>query len=249
MMSLLRSLRAPANIAIVGASGGIGSALLERLRADQRVGSLHAFSRQPINGPADKVAWRRTDLLDERSLRTAARAAARIAPLDLVLVTTGILHRGADLQPEKQIHDISANNLAEVLAVNTIGPTMVAKYFLPQMRRDHKSVFAALSARVGSINDNRLGGWTSYRASKAALNMVVRTLAIEHSRAAPQSVVVSLHPGTVDTELAKPFSARVPKDRLFSPDRAGLQLLNVIDSLKAEDSGGFFAWDGSAIDC
>jgi NAD(P)-dependent dehydrogenase (short-subunit alcohol dehydrogenase family) len=125
---------------------------------------------------------------------------------------------------------------------------MVAKHFLPLLRKGRKTVFAALSARVGSISDNRLGGWSSYRASKAALNMLLRTLAIEHARKWPDSVVVALHPGTADTALSKPFSSRVPAERLFSPSRSAGYLLGVIDDLKPSTTGGFFAWDGTPIE-
>ena len=119
----------------------------------------------------------------------------------------------------------------DVLAINTVGPAIVAKHFLPRMRRKGKSVFAVLSARVGSIGDNRLGGWTSYRASKAALNMVIRTLAIEHARRFPESILAALHPGTVDTPLSEPFQRNVPEGKLFSSDLAAQQLLQVIDGL------------------
>ena len=116
------------------------------------------------------------------------------------------------------------------------------------MRRNGKTVFAALSARVGSIGDNRLGGWTSYRASKAALNMVIRTLAIEHARRRPESILVGLHPGTVDTNLSAPFQRNVPQENLFTPAVSASHLLRVIDKLDARDTGGFFAWDGQAIE-
>jgi NAD(P)-dependent dehydrogenase (short-subunit alcohol dehydrogenase family) len=125
---------------------------------------------------------------------------------------------------------------------------MVAKHFLPRLRTGHKTVFAALSARVGSISDNRLGGWASYRASKAALNMLLKTLALEHSRRWPDSVIVGLHPGTVDTALSKPFSSRVPAERLFEPSQSARYLLGVIDDLTPTATGGFFAWDGTPID-
>ena len=136
----------------------------------------------------------------------------------------------------------------EVLNVNAVGPALIGKHFLPLMRPGRRSVFAALSARVGSISDNRLGGWTSYRASKAALNMLLRTFAVEHARRFPESVVVALHPGTVATRLSEPFTRRVPEPRLFSPEKSARDLLTVVDGLSPDDTGGFFAWDGSAID-
>jgi NAD(P)-dependent dehydrogenase (short-subunit alcohol dehydrogenase family) len=135
-----------------------------------------------------------------------------------------------------------------MFAINTIGPALVAKHFLPKLRRKQKTVFATLSARVGSINDNRLGGWASYRMSKAALNMLVRTIAIEQARSAPETVVVALHPGTVDTQLSKPFTKRVDASQLFSPECSAKQLLQVIDRLQAENSGGFYAYDHARIE-
>ena len=142
---------------------------------------------------------------------------------------------------------IDAESLAEVYSTNTIGPILVAKHFLPLLAKDRRSVFAVLSARVGSISDNRLGGWISYRASKAALNMALKTLSIEHARRWPQSVVAALHPGTVDTGLSQPFSSRVPGKQLFTADQAAGRLLSVVDQLRPEDTGGFFAWDGAQI--
>jgi NAD(P)-dependent dehydrogenase (short-subunit alcohol dehydrogenase family) len=151
--------------------------------------------------------------------------------------------------PEKTLRELDAEVMAHVLAINTIGPAMVAKHFLPRMRPGTKSVFAVLSARVGSISDNRLGGWYSYRASKAALNMLLKTLAIEHARRFPASIVAGLHPGTVATPLSAPFQQRVPEGKLFTPDFAAERLLAVIDGLEVSDSGSVFAWDGSRIEC
>jgi NAD(P)-dependent dehydrogenase (short-subunit alcohol dehydrogenase family) len=188
------------------------------------------------------------DLLDEKSLAASALIASAAKPLDLVFVATGILHREPDVQPEKSMQKLSMSTMSEVFKVNTIGPALVARHFLPVMRRKGKSVFAVLSARVGSIADNRLGGWVSYRASKAALNMVVKTLSIEHARRFPESIVVALHPGTVDTALSEPFSAGVAANSLFTPDYSADCLLRVIDGLHAAESGGFFAWDGKAIE-
>jgi NAD(P)-dependent dehydrogenase (short-subunit alcohol dehydrogenase family) len=158
----------------------------------------------------------------------------------------GKIHHG--LQPEKSMRDLDPKALYEVFRINAVGPAMVAKHFLPRLRTGHKTVFAALSARVGSISDNRLGGWASYRASKAALNMLLKTLAIEHARRWPDSVVVALHPGTVDTALSKPFSGRVAAERLFEPSQSAGYLLGVIDDLTPAATGGFFAWDGTPIE-
>lgn len=247
-MSLIRSLSEPARVAVIGASGGIGSALVDRLRNDPRAGTVYALSRSPAAVAADTVYPGRVDILDETSVCDAAQRIANDGDLDLVFVATGVLHRGEGLQPEKRLRDIDSGAMADVMRINAIGPALVAKHFLPLLRRQGKSVFAAVSARVGSIADNRLGGWASYRASKAALNMLIRTFSIEHARTHPESICVAVHPGTVDTDLSRPFQSRVAEDKLFTPAFSAGKLLSVLDGLGPEDSGGFFAWDGSRIE-
>jgi NAD(P)-dependent dehydrogenase (short-subunit alcohol dehydrogenase family) len=217
------------------------------LATDCPTAAIHALSRSPQQGGGN-VHHQFIDIAEEESIGAAAEVASRDGPLDLVVVASGILHRDSALQPEKSMRALDAEALLEVLRVNAVGPAMVAKHFLPRLRTEHKTVFAALSARVGSISDNRLGGWASYRASKAALNMLLKTLAIEHARRWPDSVVVALHPGTVDTPLSKPFSRRVPAERLFAPAQSAGYLLRVIDDLTPAVTGGFFAWDGTPIE-
>jgi NAD(P)-dependent dehydrogenase (short-subunit alcohol dehydrogenase family) len=221
------AVRAGMSAVVVGASGGIGAALAEALEEEGE--TVHRLSRPEI------------DLLDEA---TIAAAAKRVGAPSLVIVATGLLHEEAR-GPEKAITDLDPAWLARQYAVNAIGPALVAKHFLPVMPRSGRSVFAVLSARVGSISDNRLGGWYGYRAAKAALNQLVRTLAIEDKRRNDRGIVVALHPGTVDTRLSKPFQS-AGRD-LFKPDRAAVQLLDVIDGLKPQDSGKLFAWDGAEI--
>lgn len=245
--SLLSSLAADANVAVVGASGGIGNAFVETLLADSGVATLHAFSRSPMSVDSAKCTWHQIDIEMEDSIEAAAASLEGVA-LDLVIVTAGILHEGEQLRPETSFKKLDAKNMRKVFAINTIGPALVAKYFLPRLRARNKAVFAALSARVGSISDNRLGGWSSYRASKAALNMYMKTIALEQTRRRPQSIVVSLHPGTVATELSAPFTRRGSNRKVFTPAQSAAYLLEVINRLSPEDSGGFFAWDGQTID-
>ena len=163
-----------------------------------------------------------------------------------MIVATGMLHDGGR-GPERALRDLDPAALARLFAVNTIGPALVLKHFAPLLARDRPAVFALLSARVGSIADNRTGGWYGYRASKAALNMIVRSAAIELARSRPQSFCVGLHPGTVDTGLSRPFQARVPAARLFTPEIAARHLLEVIGRLAPGDTGRCFAWDGTEI--
>ncbi|MGB1077439.1 MAG: SDR family NAD(P)-dependent oxidoreductase, partial [Bdellovibrionales bacterium] len=166
---------------------------------------------------------------------------------DLVILATGILHQGALVRPEKSLKDIDPICFADVFLANTIGPSLVMKYFLPHMNKERKSVFAVLSARVGSISDNQLGGWYSYRSSKAALNMMVKTASIEMARSNQNLCVVGLHPGTVDTDLSRPFQKNVSEEQLFSPEQSSRHLLDVIDGLSSEQTGQLFAWDGKEI--
>lgn len=246
-MSRLKSFSENLNVAVIGAGGGIGSALVGLLSEDARVSSIHALSRSPGYPVEGKVWHCSIDITQEATIRNAAERVTAAMPLDLVIVATGILHSDK-IKPEKTMRNLDAQALADVYAINAIAPAMLAKHLLPHMQRSGKSVFAVLSARVGSIADNRLGGWASYRASKAALNMLLKTLAIEHARNRPESIIAALHPGTVDTRLSKPFQGNVRRSGLFTPEVAGSYLLQVIDSLQPNHTGGFFAWDGSAIE-
>ena len=247
-MSNLKSFATGANAVIVGATGGIGRAMVEQLSADPAVANVVALARRPERIEQPGIRTGRLDLEDEQTIEAAAAMAGEQGEIDLVIVTTGLLWQGNDICPEKSMRDLDAVALEKLFAVNAAGPAIVARHFLPKMRRRSKTVFAALSARVGSIGDNRLGGWYGYRASKAALNMLLRTLAIEHARRFPNSVIAGLHPGTVDTGLSRPFTSRTPEDRLFTTGQSAQYLLDVVDGLDPADSGGLFAWDGTRIE-
>jgi NAD(P)-dependent dehydrogenase (short-subunit alcohol dehydrogenase family) len=223
-------------IAVVfGGGGGIGGALVERLQAGSNFRHVVGFSR--TSAPA-------IDLLNEITLKQAADFAASRGEIRLVLDATGFLHDDVH-GPEKSWRELQPSHLARSFALNAIGPAMIMKHMLPLLPRDGKSVFATLSARLGSIGENKLGGWYSYRASKAALNQLVRTAAIELGRRHPDSICVALHPGTVDTGLTSPFK----KDGLDvqSPDAAARRLLAVIDRLSPGDSGGFLDHRGACV--
>lgn len=230
--------------AVFGASGGIGGALARALAARDDVAQVHALSRRGI-APADKITVHTFDLEDESSI--AAACAAIGAPLDMVIIATGRLVRAGGQGPEKSSRALTAEAMAELFSINAIGPAMIAKHAAQLLRKDGRPVLAALSARVGSITDNRLGGWHAYRASKAALNMLMRNFAIELARANPAAIAVTLHPGTVDSALSRPFQGSVPPGRLFSPDESAAHLLRVIANLQADDSGRHLAWDGTEI--
>jgi NAD(P)-dependent dehydrogenase (short-subunit alcohol dehydrogenase family) len=237
-------LAAEPGLGVVVGGGGLGLALVRAMRADPAYGRVILIARRVVEAPGAEVLI--ADVLDEAALDRAAETVAAAGPPTRVIVASGVLH-GRGVQPEKAMRALSADALTEVLRVNAVGPALVARRLLPLMPRDRASAFAALSARVGSISDNRLGGWHGYRASKAALNMLIRTLAIEHRRTHPLGVCVALHPGTVDTPLSAPFQRGVAAERLFSPDKAASALMGVLDALPPEATGGFYAWDGAEI--
>lgn len=247
-MTALTTFPAQTRVAVIGASGGVGQALVALFANDPRVERVFALSRTscPVSSP--KVTQGELDLENEASIANCAMSVSADSPLDIVVVATGILWSGEKLRPEKSMQELDIDNLAKVFAINATGPALVAKHFLPSLRKGSKTVFAALSARVGSIGDNRLGGWYSYRASKAALNMLLKTLSIEQARRWPQAVIVGLHPGTVNTELSAPFTKRTSPEKLFSPEVSAGHLLKVLDGVTPEDSGYVFAWDGQRIE-
>ncbi len=233
-------------VVIVGASGGIGSGFIDHLVASDQVSQVYALSRQGVAHSSPKVANLTFDFTSEDSIIAAAEALRELDPFDLIIVATGLL-QGEGIAPEKSIRDLSFQGFETSFMANTIGPAMTAKYFLPLLNRNRKSVFAALSARVGSISDNRIGGWYAYRASKAALNMVLKTLSIEYGRRFKQAVIIGLHPGTVDTGLSKPFQANVPEGKLFTPEFSTQKMLAVIDQVSPEDTGALFDWAGEKV--
>ena len=220
---------------VIGASGGIGAALVRRLEASGPFAMVHALSRSGTG----------FDLEDEESIAAAAASIGNGPVPTLVFIATGVLHHG--FEPERSWRALDAEHLLRDYRINAVGPALVAKHFLPLLPRDRRAVFTALSARVGSIGDNRLGGWHSYRASKAALNMLLRNLAVELGRTHPQAVVAGLHPGTVDTGLSAPFQKGVKPEKLFTADHSAETLLAVLDALTPQDTGSVFAWDGRRV--
>ena len=218
---------------VVGGSGGIGGAFVDRLRDDSRcatVDALYRRSQPPV------------DFDDEDTIAMAATALAAGGPIHLLINAVGVLHVDGAM-PDKKFGDLDYERLTRSFRINAFGPALLLRHFAPLLARE-RAVVAMLSARVGSIGDDRLGGWTAYRASKAALNMIVRNAAIEWSRTAPGAIVVALHPGTVDTPLSAPFGgARIGR----SPAVATGEMLAVLDALACADSGSFVAYDGSRL--
>ncbi len=240
----------PGGLALVaGARGGLGAALCRRLRSSGLFNQVLGAGRTATstNSPEGSIDLD-IDITDESGIAAAAATVSKLVeqglPLRLLIDATGFLH-GKGFEPEKSWRQLDAAHMAHAFAINTIGPALLMKHFLPLLPKSGKAVFATLSAKVGSIGDNRLGGWYSYRASKAALNQMVHTAAIELARHKPQAICVALHPGTVDTSL----SSRFAKSGLEvqTPDEAAARLLKVIDGLSAADTGGFFNHDGAPL--
>lgn len=237
--------RWPTIAAVFGASGGIGAALCREL-ARRGCGLIYAAARKEPATTGEGVIPLQFDLTSEDSIRGAAERMA-VRPPDLVFVASGVLTLDGGARPERTYRELDGPTMLESFALNAVGPALIARHVLPLLPRDRRAAFAMLSARVGSIGDNRLGGWHSYRASKAALNMLIRNFALELARTHRQAVVVGLHPGTVDTALSAPFQANLPAGQLTAPDMAAGHLLDVVARLRPEDSGGIFDWRGEAI--
>ncbi|MCT0214419.1 MULTISPECIES: SDR family NAD(P)-dependent oxidoreductase [unclassified Synechococcus] len=247
----VESLRQWRGHALVVGCGGIGRALLGELSARAPWLTLWATNRSgrwPEHGgtiPPERVLA--LELGDDDSLAGLALALKPMAgSLRLVFNTAGLLH-GAKLQPEKRLQQVSRLALERSFAVNAFGPLLLAQALEPLLARAEPVMFASLSARVGSIADNRLGGWYAYRGAKAAQNQMLRCLALEWRRRLPLACLTLLHPGTTATPLSAPFQASVSPERLFSPARSARQLLDVLEAQNPEQSGRFLAWDGSVI--
>ncbi len=232
--------------ALVVGCGGIGSALVHAL--EQRAPGLERLATRRTAAEGEPVPARllALDLTSDTSLADLRISLAEGPPLRLVINTAGLL-QGQGIAPEKRLAQVSRSALLASFQVNAFGPLLLAQALEPLFPRDQPCHFASLSARVGSIGDNRSGGWYAYRAAKAAQNQLLRSLALEWQRRLPLMCVSLLHPGTTATPLSQPFQANVPPGQLFSPERAALQLLDVLNRLGPEQSGGFWAWDGQPI--
>lgn len=229
---------------IIGASGGIGAAVTAHLANSLEFSQIHALARRPERIPDHpKVQTGSIDITDDSSISDAF---ARIAAPRLVFVATGMLH-DATHGPEKSWRALDLDWMETMMRINAHGPALIAKHALARLPREGKAVFAAISARVGSISDNSLGGWYGYRASKAALNMLLRTLAIELARTHKQACVLGLHPGTVASNLSAPFQKGVAPEKLFTPPFAAARMLSVVDRAIPADTGTLKAYDGTTI--
>ncbi|HTL90143.1 MAG TPA: SDR family NAD(P)-dependent oxidoreductase [Leptolyngbya sp.] len=236
---------------IVGASQGIGLEFVRQFLDPQRVDRIYATYRNAdcelfkLEHP--HLTRLPLDLTHEDEIEQAiAKIRFETSKLHYVINCVGMLH-DQTMQPEKSLRHLNADQLLKYFQINSVSAALLAKHVQPLLKHRDRAIFATISAKVGSIGDNQLGGWYGYRASKAALNMLMRTTAIEFKRTCPGTIVVTLHPGTTDTRLSKPFQRNVPAEKLFSVERTVQQLLAVIDHLAANDSGDFFSWDGAKL--
>jgi NAD(P)-dependent dehydrogenase (short-subunit alcohol dehydrogenase family) len=220
---------------VIGAGGGIGSEIMRQLKNCPQYTQVVGLGRN-TDPPLD--------LLDQASIERCAQHVAALGTPTLIFDATGVLHNDR-IEPEKSLNQLDAAAMAESFAINAIGPALLMKHFLPLLPRKDRAVFASLSAKVGSISDNRLGGWYSYRASKAALNQLIRTAAIELKRTRPHAICVALHPGTVATLLSERF--RKSGLEVQTPEQAAAKLVAVINQLTTQDSGGFFDYAGQTL--
>lgn len=240
-------------VAIAGASGGIGSAILANLASSDEITCIHAtYHQSPAAGSlgnvasfggSNKVIWTKLDATQEQQV---ADWLSSIGAADWLINCVGMLHDG-EHGPEKSISAFSPEYFAKSMRINTLPSMLLAKYARTVLKDSQQGVFATISARVGSISDNRLGGWYSYRASKAALNMALKCLAIEWARNTRSVRVAAMHPGTTDSRLSRPFQKNVPQGKLFSPEKTAALLIEQIRQLHTRDSGCFIAYDGEEI--
>ena len=231
-------------IVVTGGSGGIGGAFGDKLARRPNVNSITATYNR--NRPAVKhpnVTWHQLDLTDEAAVRDWA---AETGEIDWLINAAGMLHTSTRV-PEKTIRHIDPAFFLKSMIVNSVPTLLLAKHLHTGFRNGRPAIFATVSEKVGSIEDNRLGGWFSYRASKAALNMCIKTLAVEWRRTLPNVAVDALHPGTTDTVLSKPFQHNVPAEQLFTREQSVDFLLKVLDDLKPAQTGRFLTFDGEQL--
>lgn len=233
------------NILVIGGSGGLGLELVRLFCKFEETVSVTATyrTRQPTLYE-ERLNWVQVDVTEEESI---ANLFEKCPDLTYIINAVGLLH-SIDGKPEKAITQLESDFFIDNIRVNTLSTLLIAKHAHQALKQSPRSVLAVLSARVGSISDNRAGGWYSYRCSKAALNMAVKTLSIEWKRTLPNCAVVALHPGTLRTQLSEPFRNRIPDSKLFTPEQSGRWLIKIISSLESKDTGKFIAFDGSKIE-
>ena len=232
------------NICIIGGSGGIGHAFINNLINHTNVENIEAtYNQNRPDYSHPKLHWHKLDLTNTASVKAWSD---RLGDIDWLINAAGILHN-RDHGPEKSIRNLDPDFFIHNMLINAMPSLILAKYTQVNFKHGRPAIFASISARIGSITDNRLGGWYSYRASKAALNMCIKTLSIEWQRTLPNVIVAALHPGTTDTALSKPFQKNIANNSLFTPDQSAKYMLDVLNDLKTSDTGKFWAFDGELL--
>jgi NAD(P)-dependent dehydrogenase (short-subunit alcohol dehydrogenase family) len=232
------------NAVIIGGSGGIGEAFVRYLEANRPgVRIIASYNQGPPPADTPHTEWRRLDVTRQDEIE---RFCADLPEVDLCINAAGMLHNER-FSPEKSTRQIDSGYFLDSMAVNAMPTLLLARYIEPHLKHKRPAVFATVSARVGSIEENYLGGWYSYRASKAALNMILKTLSIEWKRKLPQVCVAALHPGTTDTRLSRPFSKNVKPDHLFTTKQSVDYMMRVVEQLTPEQSGQFWSFDGEPL--
>ena len=234
------------NVAIFGASGAIGSTFVDVFSSIDSIENIYAFSRSNASFSSQKVVNTTFDYLDESTLINAKDSLSSSVAFDLILITTGMLHSN-NIMPEKSLSEFDSEKAQSYFLQNTIGPGLVFKHFGSLLNKQSPSIIAALCARIGSIGDNRLGGWYSYRASKAALMMMIKSASIELKRKNSNAICVGLHPGTVDSKLSQPFHKHIKQSMIITPEDSVSQLIQTLSSITLQDTGLQFAYDGEQI--
>ena len=232
---------------ILGAGGGLGKALTNALTAEYPEETIVTVSRQALEAPGERIQRIQVKDYSEEALNTVVDDfQSQWLKLTGLISTIGMLHDD-DTFPEKKLGDLSETNLRKLFDVNAIQPILALKSFRSVLDRKHTTFWVQLSAKVGSIEDNYLGGWYAYRASKAALNMLLKTASIELKRTHKRLVVAAIHPGTTDTALSKPFQSRIPDEKLYTPELSAKRILKVINEIQPEDTGKLWHWDGTEL--
>ncbi len=244
------------NVLIIGANSSIGFGFIHQILRQSDINKIYATYRQKNNAIKlidlqnqypHKLICLSVDITDEQQIdKVVEQIKLATKELHLAINCVGILHNST-IYPEKSLKHINSDNLLYYFQVNAIASVLWAKHLLPLFKHSHQSIFACISAKVGSIEDNHLGGWYGYRASKAGLNMLLKNIAIEYARVSRKTIVVALHPGTTDTNLSRPFQQNVPPEKLFSVERCVNQLLKVINNLTINNNGDFLSWDGQKL--
>lgn len=235
---------------VIGSSGGIAQSLISALLADQAFDFIYTVSRSKQGVNDARIKHYHVNSIEESEVEACCKTFQKEGVFSLIVCCIGTLHGGEDdkcFKPEKRLESLNTETMLRYFQANTLAPMNWLKHSVKLVPKDQVSRIVFFTARVASIEDNHLGGWYGYRASKAALNMLIKTAQIELSRRLPKAVLVSYHPGTVDTNLSKPFQKNVPDGKLFTPDFTVLQLLKILPALTEENAPHYIDWQGKFI--